>query len=141
MDKQEMVCQCGHTEEYHDKKSGCVECRCSKFSVPAQPELPRELPLIFDEDGNYIADKIKLRQCNADQLILNKWIEAYDIALERIARLEADMSNALRLIKTLNDGYNELDTYLKRGEANRNSNEPEYKIITKGHPFTLREIK
>ena len=48
-----MVCQCGHAEEYHDKKYGCIECSgncfCAKFTpvVPVEPAQPEICPCCF----------------------------------------------------------------------------------------------
>jgi hypothetical protein len=98
----------------------------------------------------------------ADQLILNQWLERIDelkIALlkqggivdgqytkitelvaeitslkEKLAEAENRIASAIKLIVVLNDGFNEIT-------EGYNKLENEYKIITKGRPFTLREIK
>ena len=110
MDKQEMVicpmiCSvftgCKHRGE-HSRMTGCDGgdgCPACVPAEPAQPELPRELPLVedpnpdpYDYEGiNSAWDSGAEYQHTADQLILNKWTKACDLALTRIAELEATL--------------------------------------------------
>ena len=116
MDKQEMVCQCGHDKGHHPKGKHCFcvpACGCKKYVPvePAQP-LPRELPLVnidrgldlspelvsdlYEEWENPVKHTCDLERC----LGCESWTRhvqeiQQQAALKRIAELEEENSNLL----------------------------------------------
>ena len=116
MDKQEMVsdCKCGHPKSVHFDENGyctspywdgeCYEvCACTKYLPvePAQPELPRELPMAdINEDFIFYVNDAAAIQHRRDEAI-------YQQALKRIAELEAEnakLSEYLGCIPTYYQG-------------------------------------
>lgn len=111
MAKQEMVCpskicegiDCHHKEK-HTAMEVCVGSSSCPVCVPvepAQPELPRELPLEYLTERiretlneNYVLkpDGMTDEDCKIHD-ILSVFIGCFDKALERIAQLEAEIAS------------------------------------------------
>ena len=96
--------------------------------LPAQPELPRELPLaegLIDicggcykeqvcSDGDCIFCQRQIKaaatyQQNEDQDTLDKWVKAHQQALKRIAELEAEVTNQKGRVTDLCSLFNDLE--------------------------------
>ena len=82
-----------------------VECSDLSEEALRYLELPRELPLDIDCTHS----ECIRRQRDNDQRILNKWIKLYDIALKRIAELEAEVTNQKGRVTDLCSLFNDLE--------------------------------